>query len=127
MINKEEASRIRQAIFRKSKDRDFIEKVLLKHREEMITGCLIARNLGTALEKRKTPSYYLSGKVSGKTVLKYVKKDNLEGIRKRCEAWREFSSSIAKWRKLSKEVEELFRELGRVQSENPFSEGEGDE
>lgn len=125
MINKELASRSRQTIFKKSRDRDFIEKVILKHRE-MITGCLITRNLGTAEEKRKRPSYYLSGKVSGKTVLKYVKKDNLERVRKRCEAWREFSISIAKWRKLSKEIEELFRELGRVQSKNPFSEGEED-
>lgn len=125
MINKEEASRIRQTIFKRSRDREFIEKVLLKHRE-MITGCLITRNLGTTVEKRKTPSYYLSGKVSGKTVLKYVRKDKLDRVRKRCEAWREFSKYIAKWRKLSKEIEELFRKLGRVQSENPFSEGEED-
>lgn len=86
----------------------------------MIAACLIARHLGSSQEKRKTPSYYLSGKVSGKTVLRHVKKEDLEHVRKRAEVWREFSSSIARWRKPNDEIERLFRKLGRMQSEEPF-------
>jgi hypothetical protein len=119
MKDKELASRIRQLISKKLKERQFIEQSLLKHRE-MIAACLIARHLGSSREKRKTPSYYLSGKVFGKTVLRHVKKENLEHIRKRAAAWREFSSSIAGWRKLNNEIEKLFRKLGKVQSEEPF-------
>jgi len=126
MKDREYASRIRQLISTKLKERHFIERSLLKHRE-MIAGCLIARYLGSSKEKRKTPSYYLSGKVSGKTVLRHVKKEDLEHVRKRAEAWREFSISIARWRKLNNEIERLFRKLGRAQSEEPFRKEVSDE
>ena len=86
----------------------------------MIAGCLIARHLGFSQEKRKTPSYYLSGKVSGKTVLRHVKKRDLGRIRRGAEAWREYSRSMARWREVSNEIEKLFRKLGRVQSEDPW-------
>jgi hypothetical protein len=119
MKDREYASRIRQLISERLKERQFIERSLLKHRE-MIAACLIARHLGSSQEKRKTPSYYLSGKVSGKTVLRHVKKEDLEQVRKRAEAWREFSSSLSRWRKLNNEIEKLFRKLGKVQSEEPF-------
>jgi hypothetical protein len=113
------ASRIRQLISKRLKERQFIERSLLKHRE-MIAACLIARHLGSSQEKRKIPSYYLSGKVSGKTLLRYVKKDDLGRVRRGVEAWREFSSSLSRWRKLNNEIEKLFRKLGKVQSEEPF-------
>lgn len=119
MKNREHASRIRQLISKRLKERQFIERSLLKHRE-MIAGCLIARYLGSSKEKRKTPSYYLSGKVSGKTVLRHIKKAELEQVRKGTEAWREFSSSLSRWRKLSNEIERLFRKLAKTQSEEPF-------
>lgn len=121
MKNREHASRIRQLISTKLKERQFIERSLLKHRE-MIAACLIARHLGSSQEKRKTPSYYLSGKISGKTMLRHIKKEDLEHVRKRAEAWREFSSSLSRWRKLSNEIERLFRKVGRLQSEEPFME-----
>ena len=58
MEDREYASRIRQLISKRLKERQFIERSLLKHRE-MIAACLIARHLGSSQEKRKTPSYYL--------------------------------------------------------------------
>lgn len=126
MKNREYASRIRQLISKKLKERQFIEGSLLKHRE-MIAACLIARHLGSSQEKRKTPSYYLSGKISGKTVLRHIKKSELEQVRKGTGAWREFSSSLSRWRKLSNEIERLFRKLGKTQSEEPFRKEVSDE
>jgi hypothetical protein len=123
MRDKNRASRIRQQISGKLRERRFIEGNLLKRRD-MIAACLIARHLGSSEEKRKTPSYYLSGKVSGKTMLRHVRKEDLGRVRKRTEAWRKFSGLMAKWHKLDAEIGRLLRELGSAQSEKPFGKEE---
>lgn len=116
------ASHIRQKISQLILERQRIEKDLLRHRR-MISACLIGRHLGTSSKKRRSLAYYLSGKISGKTILRYVKKVNLERIKKETLSWREYSQSMARWRKISDKMERLFRELGRVQAEEPFKEG----
>lgn len=125
MKDSDRASGIRQGISLKLKERQSVEVNLLKRRD-MIAACLIARHLGSSEEKRKTPSHYLSGKVTGKTVLRHVRKEDLARVRKKTEAWREFSRIMAKWRKLDAEIGRLLKELGDAQSEKPFGREENE-
>ncbi|MFZ5985897.1 MAG: hypothetical protein ACOYWZ_02075 [Bacillota bacterium] len=113
------ASQIRQKISRKLEEKQTIERFLLEHRE-MIAGCLIERRLGTSVKKRSSPAYYLSGKISGKTILRYVKKGELRRIKEKVSQWRVFNRYLVRWWNISNEVRKLFRELGRVQSDEPF-------
>jgi hypothetical protein len=115
------ASQIRQEISQLILKRQGIERSLLRRRR-MISACLIRRNLGTTAKKRRSLAYYLSGRVSGKTILRYVRKGDLGRIKRETSAWQDYSNSVARWRKISDEIERLFRELGRVQSEEPFKE-----
>ena len=47
-------------------------------------------------------------------------------VRKKTEAWREFSRIMAKWRKLDAEIGRLLKELGDAQSEKPFGREENE-
>ncbi|MEW6619453.1 MAG: hypothetical protein AB1422_08990 [bacterium] len=125
MKDRQMANQIRQKISRKLEEKQDMEKALLRHRE-MIMVCLIKRRLGTSAKKRSSSAYYLSGKISGKTKLKYVKKQELLRMKKETSQWCEFNRYLTKWWKISNEVRELFRELGKAQSKEPFREEEKD-
>lgn len=98
------------------KERKRFEDSALKHRR-MIDACLIERYLGTRKKKRITPAFYLSRKIKGKTKLKYVKKVDLAKIRRKTEAWREYSLLIHRITVLNHRIEKLFRRLGTAQIE----------
>lgn len=121
MMDRQIASQTRQIISRKVREREFIEKSLLKH-TEMVVASLIERKLGTSIKKRSSSAYYLSGKVSGKTILKYVRKGELLQVKKKTLQWREFTNYLVRWQKINDEIGELFKELGKAQSEEPFKE-----
>jgi len=70
-------------------------------------------------KKRKTPAYYLSKKVGGRTRLKYIKKDDIELVRKRTSSWKYYSLNLSEYVKISKEIEKLFRKIGALCIEIP--------
>jgi hypothetical protein len=115
-MNRKKASKIRQKITMLRKERKRFEESALKHRR-MIDACLIERYLGTSKRKRTTPAFYLSRKIKGKTKLKYVKKAELTQVRRKTDAWREYSLLIQRISALNYRIEKLFRQLGKSQIE----------
>ncbi len=109
------ASRLRQEIARLARQRESVEKKLLSQRLPMLDACLIARRQLAAGKLRKTPAYYLSRKVEARTRLVYVRLEQLAQARGQTGRWKEFSAAVAAWVKLTRQMETLFRQLGRSQ------------
>lgn len=108
-------SRIRQHIAILRLQRERLERKLMAHRRGMIDACLIARKELAGGKLRKSPAFYLSRKIKGKTKLTYVRKVDLAGVRRATDGWREFSSALADWVKLTERIQKLFRDLGQAQ------------
>ena len=68
---------------------------------------------------RKTPAYYLSRKVDGVTKLTYIRKDDLDIVKRRATSWKYYSRNLSEYVKRSKEIEELFRRLGILSLDIP--------
>ena len=83
----------------------------------MIPACLVKRYLGTSQKKRGRAYWYLSRRVDGRTVLRYVKLAELDKIKRGTGAWREYSAGLREWVKINRQIEKLLQELGRLQSE----------
>jgi len=115
MTRYQSSSHIRQCIRRLTNRRTKLEKKLLYFRHEMLDACLIERRKLAKGQIRKSPAFYLSRKVSGKTRLTYVRKDDLESVRLQTDRWRDYSRFMAEWVKISAEIEQLFRELAKQQ------------
>lgn len=112
---KKEPYEIRKEIVELCNLRKEIENKLMQRRE-MIDACLIEVYLGTKKKKRKKPVYYLSWKEEWqKTKLEYVKVGDLYKVEKRTKQWKEYSELMKKWRKISKDIENEFVELGKLQ------------
>ena len=118
---------IREQISRVRTQRRKLEKKLMAHRQDMIAACLVARRHLAGGKLRKTPAFYLSRKVTGKTRLGYVGKDRLHSVKRATDDWREFSSALARWVKLTARLERLFRDLGKAQIRSDSPEKEAPE
>lgn len=115
MAARQSTSRIRQRIGRLIRRREDLEERLISFRHKMLDACLIERHKLAGGRVRRSPAFYLSRKVNSKTKLTYVRKDQLDTVRQQTERWRDYSRTIAEWVKISVEMEQLFRELGRRQ------------
>lgn len=109
------ASRIRQQIAGLSRQREHLEEKLISCRHKMLDACLVARKELAGGKVRKSPAFYLSRKVDGKTKLTYVGKDELSVVRQQTDRWREFSQVLTEWTKLTVQMRELFKALGNRQ------------
>ncbi len=116
MKNQKQASLSRKRIVELRKQRDKLEEKLLKRRD-MIRASLVKRFLGTTEKKRERAYWYLSRAIAGKTILKYVRFGDLGKVSKKTKAWKEFSSTLAQWVKVTRYLEKLLRQLGEMQSE----------
>ncbi len=116
MINQKQASSNRKRIVELRRQQDKLEEKLLKRRD-MIRASLVKRFLGTREEKRKKPYWYLSRAIAGKTILRYVRFSDLWKVSKKTKAWKDFSSTLAEWVKVTRHLEKLLRQLGEMQSE----------
>ena len=114
MAGRPTASKLRQQIVSRQRERDRLEAVVLLRRR-MLDACLVERYGLAGGRGRRSPAYYLSEKVEGKTRLTYVRKAQLRRVRTATDAWREFSRALAQWVKVTVELERLMRELGRAQ------------
>jgi len=116
--NKDNISKIKSKIRYLMTQRASCEKYLLA-RHKMINASFVEMRTLSGGRKRKTPAYYLSRKVSGVTRLKYIRKDDIEMVRRRATSWKYYSINLSEYVKISKEIEKLFRALGILSLEIP--------
>lgn len=109
--NKGSISKIKAKIAYLAAQRKLCEKYLLA-RHKMINASFVEMKTLAGGRVRKTPAYYLSRKIGGVTKLTYVRKGDLGIVRRRSLAWKYYCSNLAKYVKISKEIEGLFRILG---------------
>lgn len=116
---------IQRKIRKKQAQRDKTEKILRETRGEMVAACLVERRSLAGGKKRKTPAFYLSRKVNGKTVLKYIRKAELLEMKEKTARWKTFSAALAQWVKVTREIERLYREIGSMQSDQQNNDKKG--
>jgi len=116
--NKDSISKIKAKIAYLAAQRKLCEKYLLA-RHKMINASFVEMRTLAGGRVRKTPAYYLSAKVSGVTKLTYVRKSDLGVVRRRATSWKYYSLNLAKYVKISKEIEGLFRILGTLSLDIP--------
>ena len=108
--NEENISQLKAKLRYLINQRSNSEKYLLAH-HSLINASLIKMETLSHGKKRKTPAYYLSRKIDGVTRLTYIKKKDLELVRRRATAYKYYQINLSKFVKLSKEIESSFREL----------------
>lgn len=75
----------------------------------MLQASLLERRF----RKNAPAAYYLSiPNPAGTSRHRYVRKADVEMIRRQTDAWREFSRAMAEWVKVNGEVERLLRRIG---------------
>lgn len=116
--SKESISKIKSKIAYLMARRRPCEKYLLA-RHKIINASFVEMRALAGGRKRGTPAYYLSKKVSGVTKLKYIKKDDIDMVRRRTLSWKYYSLNLSEYVKISKEIEELFRKIGALSLEIP--------
>ena len=114
MAQQTTTSGLRRKIAELQANREELERTLVRRRR-MLDACLVEKYGLAGGKRRRSPAYYLSRKVRGRTTLDYVPKGELARIRRATDAWREFSSTMAQWVKLHQRLERCMRELGRAQ------------
>jgi len=116
--NEENISKLKAKIKYLMKQRGLSEKYLLAH-HSLINASFIKMETLSHGKNRKTPAYYLSRKIDGVTRLTYIKTKDLELVRRRATAYKYYQINLAKFVKLSKEIESSFRELNLLLIEIP--------
>ena len=109
------ASELRQRIRRLVTERCRVEQELLRRRS-MLRASLIERHLGTRTHKRRSGAWYLSWASGGRTRLRYVPRGRLEVVRRSVQSWREYRALQRRWRELTRETAELWRQLGAAEA-----------
>jgi len=89
--------------------RSTLEQVAIRRHHPMIAASL--------LERRFRPggpvACYLSIPHPKSSRHRYVRKAELDRIRRETSAWREFSEAMAEWVRVNAEIERLLRKIGR--------------
>ncbi len=109
-MNREAASRRRQALFTLRQERDALEEELLQSRE-LLRGSLVAHTILRGGYRRRTPAIYLSRIDGGRRRMIYIKKAELERARRQVEAYRRYQKCLRRLRALSSEILKAFRAL----------------
>lgn len=111
----EPADRVRAHIRTLQIRRRSLESKLLQP-QQMIAAALLERFLGCGSRRRRSPAYYLSRSHQGRSKLSYVKQDELAAVRSQCQAYCIFRENLKQWRRLSRELETLWRGLLETQA-----------
>jgi hypothetical protein len=75
----------------------------------MLQASLLERRF----RKNGPPAYYLSiSNPAGTSRHRYVRKADVEIIRRQTDAWKEFSRAMSEWVRVTGEVERLLRRIG---------------
>lgn len=91
--------------------RTTLEHLVVRRHHPMLAASL--------LERRFRPggpvAYYLSIPHPKSSRHRYVRKAELDRVRRETQAWREFSEAMAEWVRVNAEIERLLRQIGRGQ------------
>jgi len=112
------ASRLRQEIARLAGEWNQLQKRMLRP-GRMIPASLIARHLGTRERKRVSTACYLSWAEQGRTILRHVTQEEVEGVRVKVEAWRAYRRRLRRCRQIAGRLAELLDQLGQNLAERP--------
>ena len=75
----------------------------------MLQASLLERRF----RKNGPPAYYLSiPNGAGSSRHRYVRKSEVDMVRRQTDAWREFSRALAEWVRINSETERLLRRIG---------------
>lgn len=74
---------------------------------------LAASLLERRFRKGGPAAYYLSIPHPKTSRHRYVRKANVDMIRRQTDAWREFSQAMAEWVRINGKIEHLLRQIGR--------------
>ena len=114
--SREKISRIRQKIFQLRKSRGTYIKELL-HPKPMVIGSLYEVyktcskvNCCCKKGKKHGPFPALSISIAGKRSLKMVRKEDIAVVRKRASAYQSFQQSLARIRRINKEIDVLLEQ-----------------
>ena len=76
----------------------------------MVAASLLTR---TVRDTQKHPYYYLSASIEGRSRHRYVPLNEARTWQGRAQRWQQFSHAMARWVKLTREIETTLRALGQ--------------
>jgi len=85
-----------------------LERIAMKH-HAMVAASLLERRFRPGAP----PAYYLSIPTPLTSRHRYVRKADVDMMRRQTGAWREFSQAMAEWVRLNTEIERLLRQVGK--------------
>src|SRR5258708_18000746 len=91
------AEQLRRQIRTLQAERRSLESKLMQP-QHMLAASLIERFLRAGDTSRAAPAYYLSRSEHGRSMLTYVKKEELAVVRQHCTAYRAFQQNLQPWR-----------------------------
>lgn len=102
-------AKLRQQVRDLKGRRGTLEQLAVRRHHPMLAASL--------LERRFRPggpvAYYLSIPHPKSSRHRYVRKAELDRIRRETQAWREFSEAMAEWVRVNAEIERLLRQIGK--------------
>lgn len=119
-MSRTERDQVREQLGRLLQRRRKIEDDLLVPRS-YLHASLLERFLGSRDRQRKSPAYYLSRSIRGKSHLKHVRKQDLDRVRREVEAYRTFSEKLVELRRLCDEILAAFLRFVRVQEDPDYA------
>ena len=84
--------------------------------QAMLAASLVERFLLAGECLRHSPSYYLSRSAQGRSKLTYVKKEELDAVRRQCAAYRTFQQNLRAWRRVTAALQQRWKQLQQAQS-----------
>ena len=112
-MTKLQLARLRQRVRELTARRATLEDVTQQH-HAMVAASLIERRFRPGAP----PAYYLSIPSPQTSRHRYVRKADLDLIRRQTTAWREFSKAMAEWVRVNEEIERLLRTIGKGRCRN---------
>ncbi|SRR6266849_7780012 len=84
--------------------------------QAMRAPSLVERFLCAGETTRHSPAYYLSRSEQGRSKLTYVKKEELDAVRRQCAAYHAFQQNLRAWRRVTAALQQRWKQLQLAQS-----------
>src|SRR2546428_1800284 len=103
------AEQLRGQIRTLQAERRSLESKLMQP-QAMLAASLVERFLRAGDSPRRSPAYYLSRAEQGRSKLTYVKKEELDAMRRQCAAYRAFQQNLRAWRRVTSAPQEPWQQ-----------------
>ena len=114
-MDRDAASRVRQRLCTLREERRRIEERLLEP-TRLLRGSWVERYGIVGGYQRRTPAFYVSApSQDGRKRLFYVRKKELQRVRREVEAYREYRKALSRLDALDREILEAYRFLAKSQ------------